>query len=425
MKNKGLVQFVFFACVMSGLFSCSPFPQPISNLTNFNPSENLNDLLDQFTNSHLDNGSDMKLLIDGNQAEPVFEELIQSAQDHINLEMLNFDNDSAEPENLSSKFINLLADKARQGVLVNVVLDPIIQRIKSTEMIKTLTDAGANVRYYFPPLNQILLSQVLYRTHKKILIADGTRAIVGGMNIGYKYLGPDQWRDTSVLLTGPIVGSVQREFLRDWKDQGGTVDNETRFFPPLSPTGNLSIRSVDNRPAVNDFDLNEMVRIVLRSAKDHVDIVAPYFDPPPWLIEEFRLAADRGTRVRILTNSLQSVDSPSSYYMIAASFESIIHLGVNIYLWNYGKHTLHEKAMVVDDKFAFVGSYNFNYRSIAWDAENCVAFTDPEPIGRIQQMIDNDFNQDFIVPVTQDFINEQSHEDMDLWNFAENFNWLF
>ena len=78
--------------------------------------------------------------------------------------------------------------------------------------------------------------------------------------------------------------------------------------------------------------------------------------------------------------------------------------------------------MTADDKFAFISSYNFNYRSIVWDSEIAAVFTDPDPVARIQKMIDDDLSREFITPVTQAWIDSQSQEQIDRWNFTRNLN---
>jgi hypothetical protein len=81
--------------------------------------------------------------------------------------------------------------------------------------------------------------------------------------------------------------------------------------------------------------------------------------------------------------------------------------------------------LLVDGTMAFVGSYNFDQRSIAWNVEAGALFTDPEPVGRIQRMVDADLAQAFIVPVNQAWIDAQGPEETSYWDFSHSFNWLF
>jgi cardiolipin synthase len=344
---------------------------------------------------------------------------MNSATETLNVEMWDIEDDSDKPENIGQEFINLMIQRASQGVTVNVILDGTAMKfVSSTDLVDQLRAGGVSVRGFVPPLDKILFDQALYHSHKKFAVADGKTAVLGGMNFGYYYMGPDQWRDTNVYLAGPVVANLQREFLDNWATLGDAVEDETPYFPTIESTGDLSIRIVDQNPTLDDFDLNQSILIALRCATDHVDIEAPYFNPNPALENELLDAVTRGVRVRILTNSQSSVDIPAMFSVTASYFQEMLDGGVEIYLWNLEGRTIHSKAMVVDNQFAYVGSFNFNYRSIVWDAEIVAAFTDPDPVGQIQNMIDYDLGRDFIVPITQEWIDAQSADDKKEWDVA-------
>jgi cardiolipin synthase len=420
------IRFVLCTLVVFSLFtlsSCSPIAVPIKEDLAIDSTLPIDTLLDLHTTAQSTGGCDMQLLIDGPVSRQAYTALIQSATETLNVEMWDIDDDTDKPEDIGQEFVDLLSEKARQGVTVNLIIDPVAQKGYSRrELMTLLKAAGVNVRGFMPPLTKILGDQILYRTHKKFAIADGKLAILGGMNFGFHYLGENQWRDTNVQITGPAVADLQRVFIRDWAALGTPVEKEARYFPTLEPTGNFSVRIVDQNPTRNEFDLNETVRIALRCAKEHVDIEAPYFNPPAWLSDEIIGAVNRGVRVRILTNSEESNDVPSMFYITASYFQELIDAGVEIYLWSLPERTIHSKAMTADDKFAFISSYNFNYRSIVWDSEIAAVFTDPDPVARIQKMIDDDLSREFITPVTQAWIDSQSQEQIDRWNFTRNLN---
>jgi len=422
---KFITAFFFLSAILLWT-SCTPVPISAPFAPDLNPQEDINTLLDRYTDSHIDAGCDYKLLVNGNESDPVFESLIASAKDTINIETLNFDNDSGKSEDISGKYCNLLAEKARQGVTVNLLLDPITQQMTGgMEKLDPLRKAGVNIRFFMPPLEKVLLDQLFYRSHKKILIVDGRQVITGGMNYGFLYLGDDQWRDTNVLLTGPVVATMQNQFFRDWESLGDPISDRDRYFPPLESTGTMKIRCMDQRPAVNDMDVNMLVLIALRTANHHIDIEAPYFNPTDWLGQEMLQTAARGVRIRILTNSFQSIDIPSVFYAMAPKFSPMTEGGVEIYLWNKTGQTMHSKAVVVDEKLAILGSYNFNPRSIVWDTETAVTFIDPEPITQIQTMIDADMDPNNVTTVDQAWFDAQTPEDMSLWKTADDFGLLF
>jgi len=407
------------------LCSCVHFPVTIDSAIG-SVEADINELLDSYTNSHLDYGCDMQLLIDGEASYQAFVDLISSAEDHINIETLNFDDDTEYERDIALEFALLLIDKVQQGVRVNLILDPLLQKYYGREeLVQIMRDGGINVLPFVSPRQEICLDILFYHTHKKLMIADGEKAIVGGMNFGYVYLAPNQWRDTNVLLTGPVVATMQQEFLYDWKLLGGTIEDESRFFPPLTPTGDLAVRAIEQRPAENDFDINNLVLIALRSAQEYVDIEAPYFNPTDWLSAQLMQAAARGVRIRILTNSEVSTDFPESYYAASFWFETLLNSGIEIYLWGQSEKTMHSKAMVVDGRLAMIGSYNLNYRSIVWDTENVAVFTDRQAVVQIENMIENDFGHQSVYQIDLDWLGAQPMDNWDLLPGMISFGWLY
>ncbi len=414
---------VFLICFIP--ISCIPdfsYTIPIDDAYQLNINdinEDINSLLDRYTDTQQIGDSNMTIILSGQPAYDAFYNLIATAQNHINIETFQFDNDSYQPKDTGMEFINLLIAKAKQGVEVNIIIDPLAQTFNSfLTRTQKLKRGGVNVVYYDAPGRKGAdINRLYYRTHKKILIVDGKKAIIGGMNYGFLYFGENQWRDTSVLLEGPVVAKVQDDFLRDWQALGRKISqNINNYYPELKKAGEYSIRIIDQRPAQKDFDINTAVLIALRQAKEHIDIEAPYFNPSDWLVDEFRDASARGVKIRILTNSQEGDDVMLSYTNTAYWFEPMISIGVEIYLWDIPHKTMHSKAIVVDDKFAMIGSYNFNIRSIGWDAEQAAIFTDEQAVKTVQEMLNDDFNCSCIFRVTQEWIDAHRIEQNASWN---------
>lgn len=385
----------------------------------------LETLHDRYTDSRVDYGNTMQLLLDGEQAYPAFRDLIEQAGNHIHIETLVFDNDTNRPQDLATEFVQLLADKADQGVEVRVIVDHIAQRYGSTRAIDDLLiNSRINVRYYFAP-GSWPFQRTLYRQHKKLMVVDGRTAIIGGMNYGTRYLGNEQWRDTNVLLTGPVVASIQDEFLRDWEELDGPVADPAPYFPPLTPTGDLGVRIVDQRPLAGDFSINYAVTIALHLARRSVLIEAPYFNPSDDLLAELLAAAARGVDVCILTNDRDSMDISHSFYQAAYWFETLLDGGVRVFLWQRGDRTMHSKAMVVDDEFAMIGSYNFNLRSILWDTENAAIFHDPPAVEAVREMIEADLGAEWTLEIDAAWIAEQPDEFWETARLLNAFRWFY
>ncbi len=384
----------------------------------------IDELLDRYTDTRRDPGSDMRLLVDGPDSRAAFTELIESARHHLHIETLHFEDDSGRPENVGGAFARLLIDQAERGTAVRVVLDPIVQDVLGPPGLEQeMIDGGVAVRRFDPPARG-LLDQLLYGAHKKLLLADGEQAIIGGMNYGYVYFEPDRWRDTNVLLTGPVVATIQQEFLRDWAQLGSAVLEAEELHPLLEPTGKLAIRAIDQRPGDGHFDINAAVLIAIRSATATIDIEAGYFNPIDWLADALFDAADRGVRVRILVNSFQAMDVKEIYYVAANWFDVLVDYGLELYLWERDQ-TMHSKAMTVDDTFALVGSYNFNQRSIIWDTENAVIFTDRSAVEQVRRMVEDDFTAEGVIRVDRAWLRAVSLRERAMWRAWWTLGWLF
>lgn len=409
--------------VLSGLVACAPpavVPEPAVELD----GANLDELLDRYTNTRRDPGSDMRLLIDGPDSRAAFTELIESARHHLHIETLYFEDDRDRPENISLAIAKMLSDQAGRGTAVRLLVDPLAQDFAgSPELEEIMADGGVEVRRSCVP-GPAILDEMFYGGHKKILLADGDRAIIGGMNYGYVYFTTEEWRDTNVLLTGPVVATIQREFLHDWGRLGSPAPEAEDYFPTLEPTGDLAIRAMDQRPSEGHFDINTAVLIAIRSATETIDIEAGYFNPIDWMADALFDAVARGVRVRVLVNSYRAVDWKEVYFVAANWFDVLVEHGVELYLWERDQ-TLHSKAMTVDDTFAFVGSYNFNYRSIVWDTENVVIFTDPPAIEQVRRMVEDDFTAEGVIRVDRAWLQAVPMSERALWRAWWTVGWLF
>jgi len=411
--------------MMIGTMACTPPIETVESNVVID-TDDADVLLDRYTDSYRDDGSNMRILITNEDAYEGFKEVVESAEQTIHIETLYFDDDSPFDQNISMEFAELLADKARQGVRVRLLIDGGVQSVMAPpEINETLLEAGVEMVEYFPPVSQWSANYLLYRTHKKILVSDGQQAIIGGSNYGYRYMGPDQWRDSNVLFTGPVVSTIQRDFLRDWAAVGGQIESGTESLLTLEKTGPLSIRYIDQRPAAHDFDINQMLLIALRLADDFVLMEAPYFNPTDWLVDEILDASARGVEIRILTNAKESMDVDASYPVLASWFEPMLTNDIRVFLWELTGSTMHSKALVVDDKLAMIGTHNFNSRSIVWDTENVAVFTDPSAIAETDAMIRHDLAEPHVYEIDFDWLAINPVDDQDLGGLSSLFQPYF
>jgi len=377
--------------------------------------------LDAETHSHRDTGCHAELLLNGPPAWQANVDLAEQATDHINVETLEFENNEGGRDAAS-----LFAEASLRGLQVNVMIDPVQTQLDSTfDIMNFMAEAGVQWVGYWPP-NKGPIQKNLFRLHKKILLADGRRAIIGGMNYGTRYFAEDWWRDTNVLMTGPIVRTVQEEFFRDWTEQGGAPADPNRHYPDLELTGASVIRAVDQRPAVGVLDINRLFELLISRAGSQIIIQTPYLIPNQHVQGLLANAVRRDVEVIILTNGRIANDLGELLFLPSSlTFRPMLDAGIKIYLWDsIEQNTMHAKALLVDEALAVIGGYNMSNRSYRWDTENVVVLTEPNLVADVRDMLANDLAQPWITPVDYAWFDRMTFWDwLKAW-FISLFSWL-
>ncbi|WP_198262906.1 phospholipase D-like domain-containing protein [sulfur-oxidizing endosymbiont of Gigantopelta aegis] len=190
-----------------------------------------------------------QLLINGESTYKAMFKSITEAQDYVLLQFYIIKND-----HVGEAFRRLLTEKMQQGVRVYFLYDNLGSYSLSRRYLQELRDAGAHVSSFNQREGVGKYLHINFRNHRKILIVDGLKAFVGGLNLGLEYLGEDlamgYWRDTHVMLEGPSVQATQGVFVKDWYWSVGTVPelNWTIEAPDKCP-GEQNIMVLDTGPA--------------------------------------------------------------------------------------------------------------------------------------------------------------------------------
>lgn len=342
--------------------------------------------LDQLTNSISRRHNSVLALFDGAMSFAERREVIQNAQHSVHLQTFIFNDDETGRSTAA-----LLAERAKAGVKVRVILDGLGSSRCSPALLQQMTDAGVEVRIYATGLDLLSLNN---RWHEKHLVVDGKVAIEGGMNIADEYAfggsgrrllrgdGPerDAWRDTDVRVEGPAVHDIQRAFLRNWSILGGVVTSaeHKQLFPsPTIVPNGPAVRVVQHHPHGEAPDQHTLKLHVAttKQAKKHIAIENAYFVPPRELIDALTDAARRGVEVQVLTNSKTSSDMGFVVDAARHNYSELVEAGVQIYE-KQGTGTLHAKTLTADGKYSIIGSCNLNGRSDGRDTECVVAIND-------------------------------------------------
>ncbi len=289
---------------------------------------------------------------------------IEKAQKSINLETYIFSSDS-----LGWLIAEKLASKAAQGVEVNVVYDSIGSVAASSQMFGMMRREGVEVIEYHPFVPWRRYWGISFRDHRKILVIDGSRAFIGGINIGQEYAGKKydggNWRDTHVMIEGPAVSDIQFFFMENWYRNGGAVMNSRLYFPEIKDSGKklLMILCANARKKVKPVQQSYISAI--QNARDYIYITNAYFIPDAKIYRSLVKAAERGVDVRILLPGLS--DIPFVKYASRYLYKRYMKKGIRIF--EYAESILHAKTAVIDGVWSTVGSSNLDRRSFRKNLE--------------------------------------------------------
>jgi cardiolipin synthase len=311
------------------------------------------------TNSPISHGNDLELLVNGDAIFPAFLDTIRSAQRSLNL--LTFVYWRGD---IAREVAATLAQRARAGVAVNVLLDAFGTARMEPQLALDMQDAGVTVAR-FRPLKPYAVARLNYRTHRKVLVADGEVGMIGGVGIAEEWTGdahdPDHWRDTHLRVRGPVVRSLQGAFAENWLEATGDLLVGPDYLPPLTRgDGAGPMQLVRSSAGVGDTNVEALYFLALACARESTDLTVAYFAPRPPFVDALVAAARRGVRVRVLVPG-KHIDKNFVRIAGRAVYDALLSAGVRI--WEYTPTMLHAKTLTVDGAWASVGSVNVDNRS--------------------------------------------------------------
>lgn len=308
-------------------------------------------------------GNRFRLLSEGPLAFEVGREAIRSARHHIHLVTYIFRNDPT-----GRSILALLEDACRRGVEVRVLYDGIGNLGTRAAFFRPIRRAGGTVASFLPFSPFTTGLRVNLRNHRKLLIIDGATAMLGGMNIGDEYATGRDWRDVHACLSGPAVPALQKVFVEDWHFATGELLDREVYFRKVDPAGDVPVQVVASGPDQDDPAAEELMFGALAGAHDTVDIVTPYLVPTEALARALTSSARRGRRIRVLIP--EKVDHRLVRWATDAYLPGLIDAGVCI--WRHPS-MVHGKLVIVDGRWATLGSTNLDMRSLRLNFELNVA----------------------------------------------------
>jgi cardiolipin synthase len=271
------------------------------------------------------------------------------------------------------RFATALEQRARAGVRVRVLYDAFGSFWTSRRMWRDLRLAGAEVRAFHPLLSTHPF-EVFTRDHRKLLVTDGTTAIMGGLCIGDEWAGDRArgrapWRDTMVTVCGPGAAALDRSFGRVWRLPGPPLPaGELAADPP--PQGDATVRIIEGEPGAGR--IYRAVQILAAAAVDRLWITDAYLVAPPALFASLLDASRDGVDVRILVPGPS--DLPVLRNVTRTGYRELLRAGIRVFEWR--GPMLHAKTLLADRSWGRVGSSNLNVSSLLTNYELDVVATD-------------------------------------------------
>ncbi len=290
---------------------------------------------------------------------------------------------------LGRRLQQVLLQRAAAGVQVCVLFDGVGSYALPRHYVATLRAGGVAI-HRFATHRWRNRFQLNFRNHRKILVIDGERGFVGGLNVGDEYMGRKPplapWRDTMLELRGPAVGDLQKLFADDWQWITGQL-------PPLPPPppdeGGASALVVAAGPADRLETGSLFFSAAINAARERVWLSTPYFVPDTAVRSALQLAVLRGVDVRVLIPS-----RPDHHTVFLASTLHAHHaLRAGIGMFRYQPGFLHQKALLIDHDCAAIGSMNLDSRSFRLNFEVGVLVVDETFAGEVETMLTADFSR--------------------------------
>ena len=330
-------------------------------------------------------GNKVELLQNGDAYFPAMLEAIRGAEQTINFAAYIFKSDAT-----GRQFRDALADKARSGVQVRVLLDGIGSGWSlDNSDVRVMTDAGVKFSYYHP-VGSWRVDRTNRRSHRRVLVVDGKVAFTGGAAFADEWTGnaqdKDHWRETHARVEGPIVASLQAAFQGHWVKSYKEALTGAGHFPPLAPAGNLRTQVVTSESF--SFAAVPLVQAAsFAAAEQRIWITNPYCTPTDDQVNLLVKAVQRGVDVKLLLPGPHH-DQPLTESAGRTAYGKLLAGGVKIF--EYQPTMIHAKTMVVDGMFSMLGSSNLDARSSEINEELDLVIYD-EGFGRqMEEAFEND-----------------------------------
>jgi cardiolipin synthase len=327
----------------------------------------------------------IKLLWKGRESFTTIFDAVESAQWLICLEFYIFRNDGT-----GCQLAEILKQKSRSGVQVYLLYDHFGSFQTPRSFWDDMEKAGIRIAVS-RPFKWISPMRYVHRNHRKLIVIDARMAFTGGLNIANEYSGfhlrlkGRGWRDTGIMLEGPVVYELFRNFRKNWFIWA----RKNNLKHDLRPSALDAFDSRKLDVASSTLDVIPVIPIFVNSAKGRrkmrrllyysinhaqksISLTTAYFTPSRRMVETLEEAVQRGVRVRLLVPGI--TDVPAAAYAGRAFFTRLLRAGVEIY--SYVGEMLHAKTSLFDECWGIIGSTNLDFQSLRYNDEGNVGILD-------------------------------------------------
>lgn len=286
------------------------------------------------------NDNEVCMYSDGKEFFDALLKSLNKAKKSINIEFYIFKNDD-----IGTKILDILEEKAKNGVEVRLLYDSVGSRLLNRNVLKKLRAVGGKTGEFFPSWLKLINLNMNFRNHRKIVVIDNKVAFVGGFNVGDEYLGKDKkfgyWRDTHIKFKGSAVKDLNLRFLADWRyatKEEVDLSHVLEISDENIGEPNTGMQIVSSGPNLSDrYEIKLAYLKMIQRAKKYLYIQSPYLIIDKSISDSLKLASASGVDVRIMTPG--KGDHPFVYWANLVYAGDLLEYGVKIY--HYDRSAFH------------------------------------------------------------------------------------
>lgn len=334
-------------------------------------------------------GNAVRLLRNGQGFWPELVRAIGRAEESVHFETFLW-----KTGELSAALTDALCERAAAGVEVRLIIDDVGGMDMLEQERARLRECGVRL-VLFRPRTWRHIGTFNGRDHRKLVIVDARAAFIGGHCVTDAWRGdaatPHEVRDTSARVEGPLVAQIQRAFAENWTEVTGELLAAPKYFPDLEPAGATTgfIAFINFEQRVSSVKTLHMLAV--SAAKRTLLIQNPYFILDKGAQQTLLSAAQRGTRVRVMTPSKKATDNQLVFHAMRHGLRPLLQAGIEVYL--YDLSLLHHKLVVVDGHWSILGSTNFDFRSFEINEEVSMSLFDQEVSAELERGFERDLER--------------------------------